>query len=147
MRASWSSSVAARKTMSCATPFRTVCDIGPPPRAGGLELPRPRRAIVPHRAKLCRRKCDIPDPATILGVPGCFGPRDTPQAAQKGPDARRRPKAAGEAYSLYVEPAVEGANEADGPFSAACEGSLIGLDVVAVAAGAELHAGVEGFDG
>ena len=25
--------------------------------------------------------------------------------------------AAGEAYFLYVEPAVEGANEADGPFS------------------------------
>ena len=25
--------------------------------------------------------------------------------------------AAGEAYSLYVEPAVEGANEADGPLS------------------------------
>src|SRR5207244_12939218 len=41
------------------------------------------------------------------------------QAAQKGPDARRGPKAAGEAYSLYVEPAAEGANEADGPFSAA----------------------------
>src|ERR1700704_2250821 len=31
------------------------------------------------------------------------------QAAQKGPDARRRPQAAGEAYSLYVEPAAEGA--------------------------------------
>jgi hypothetical protein len=29
--------------------------------------------------------------------------------------------AQGEAYSLYVEPAVEGANEADGPLSAACE--------------------------
>jgi hypothetical protein len=28
--------------------------------------------------------------------------------------------AAREAYSLYVERAVEGANEADGPFSAAC---------------------------
>jgi hypothetical protein len=28
--------------------------------------------------------------------------------------------AAGEAYSLYVEPAAEGANEADGPLSAAC---------------------------
>ena len=35
----------------------------------------------------------------------------------KGPAARRRPKAAGEAYSLYVEPAAEGANEADGPLS------------------------------
>jgi hypothetical protein len=41
------------------------------------------------------------------------------QAAQKGPDARRRPLAAQEAYFLYVERAAEGANEADGPFSAA----------------------------
>ena len=31
------------------------------------------------------------------------------QAAQKGPDARRRPRAAREAYSLYVERAAEGA--------------------------------------
>src|SRR5918996_5477783 len=37
------------------------------------------------------------------------------QAAQRGPDARRRPKTAREAYSLYVERVVEGANEADGP--------------------------------
>ena len=43
-----------------------------------------------------------------------------PQAAQKGPDARRRPTAAREAYSLYVTLTAEGANEADGPFSAAC---------------------------
>src|SRR5437667_9592196 len=42
------------------------------------------------------------------------------QIAQKGPDARRRPTAAREAYSLYVERAAEGANEADGPFSAIC---------------------------
>src|SRR3970282_1786971 len=42
------------------------------------------------------------------------------QAAQRGPDARRRPTAAREAYFLYVERAAEGANEADGPFSAAC---------------------------
>src|SRR5688500_100942 len=42
------------------------------------------------------------------------------QDAQKGPDARRRPKAAGEAHFLYVEPAAEGADEADGPFSASC---------------------------
>src|SRR5262249_49429474 len=40
------------------------------------------------------------------------------QDAQKGPDARRRPMAAREAYSLYVERAAKGANEADGPFSA-----------------------------
>jgi acyl dehydratase len=32
-----------------------------------------------------------------------------PQDAQKGPDARRRPTAAREAYSLYVERAAEGA--------------------------------------
>src|SRR6266704_2419191 len=35
------------------------------------------------------------------------------QAAQKGPDARRHPTAAREAYSLYVERAAEGANAAD----------------------------------
>jgi hypothetical protein len=39
-------------------------------------------------------------------------------AAQKGPDARRRPTAAREAYFPYVERAAEGANAADGPFSA-----------------------------
>src|SRR5207245_1884362 len=43
-----------------------------------------------------------------------------PLGAEKGPAARRRPRAAREAYSLYVERAAEGANEADGPFSAAC---------------------------
>src|SRR6266568_4501788 len=47
-------------------------------------------------------------------------PDQSRQAAQKGPDARRRPKVAREAYFLYVERAIEGANEADGPFSAAC---------------------------
>ena len=36
---------------------------------------------------------------------------------EKGPAARRRAKAAREAYSMYVERAVERANEADGPFS------------------------------
>ena len=44
------------------------------------------------------------------------------QAPQKGPDARRRPRAAREADFLYVECAAEGANEAGGPFSAACQG-------------------------
>src|SRR5437867_10488589 len=39
------------------------------------------------------------------------------QGEEKGPAARRRPKAAREAYSLYVERAAEGANEADGPLS------------------------------
>src|SRR4030095_16832256 len=41
------------------------------------------------------------------------------EADQKGPDARRRPRAAREAYCLYVERAAAGANEADGPFSPA----------------------------
>src|SRR5215510_8722029 len=38
---------------------------------------------------------------------------------EKGPAARRRPKAGREAYSLYVERPDEGGNEADGPLSAA----------------------------
>ncbi len=37
---------------------------------------------------------------------------------EKGPVARRRRKAAREAYSLYVERAADGANEANGPLSA-----------------------------
>ena len=49
------------------------------------------------------------------------------QAAEKGPAARRRPKAGREAYSLYVERPVEGANEADGPLSAVCEAAVSGF--------------------
>jgi len=65
----------------------------------------------------------------------CWGPSGTPLSdhttsewllfsggaaagGEKGPDARRRPKAGREAYLLYVERPDEGANEADGPFSA-----------------------------
>jgi hypothetical protein len=44
------------------------------------------------------------------------------QVGEKGPAARRRPKVAREAYSMYVERANEGANEADGPLSAAGAG-------------------------
>jgi hypothetical protein len=40
-------------------------------------------------------------------------------AGEKGPDARRRPRAGREAYCLYVERPAEGGNEADGPFSGA----------------------------
>src|SRR6185295_13235679 len=40
-----------------------------------------------------------------------------PQAAEKGPAARRRPKPGREAYGPYVERPGEGANEADGPRS------------------------------
>src|SRR5687768_7713162 len=64
--------------------------------------------------------------------------RNPGQSDEKGPAARRRPKAAGEAYFLWLararqdlrmrsprlrlrlaqrEPAAEGANEADGPLS------------------------------
>jgi hypothetical protein len=48
----------------------------------------------------------------------------TAQGVEKGPDARRRPKVAREAYSLYVERAAEGApisiysGVAAGPISA-----------------------------
>src|SRR5258705_9293074 len=37
------------------------------------------------------------------------------ESEEKGPAARRRPMAAREAHSLYVERAGAGANEADGP--------------------------------
>jgi hypothetical protein len=43
----------------------------------------------------------------------------TVQGVEKGSDARRRPKTGREAYSLYVERPVEGANEADSSLSAA----------------------------
>ena len=42
----------------------------------------------------------------------------TVQGVEKGSDARRRPMTGREAYSVYVERPVEGANEADGPLSA-----------------------------
>src|SRR5262249_34872913 len=60
--------------------------------AGQVDDPNPleRRHVIPRRGE----------------------PRD-----ENGPDARRRPKAAREAYSLYVERAAEGANEADGSLS------------------------------
>src|SRR5207248_3509261 len=45
------------------------------------------------------------------------------QSDEKGPAARRRPRAAREAYSLYVERAAEGANAADGPLSSLYGGS------------------------
>jgi hypothetical protein len=40
-----------------------------------------------------------------------------PQAAQKDPDARRRPTAAREAYSLYVERAAEKTDSDDPGFA------------------------------
>ena len=56
--------------------------------------------------------------AIILSEMICEIPQNSP-IGEKGPVARRRAKAAREAYSLYVERAAEGDNEADGPFSAA----------------------------
>jgi hypothetical protein len=46
----------------------------------------------------------------------CEIPQSSP-IGEKGPVARRRAKTAREAYSLYVERAVERANEANGPLS------------------------------
>ena len=68
----------------------------------------------------CTGNCTVgsnPTPSAIFVGVGCEVPVSKP-VGEKGPVARRRPKTAGEAYSLYVEPAVEGANEANGPLSA-----------------------------
>src|SRR5258705_12485068 len=67
---------------------------------------------------------------------------------ERGPDARRRPKAAGEAYFLYVEPAAEGANEADGPLSAsrALQEAAESAAVVEERLAAVVAARVEGLD-
>jgi hypothetical protein len=46
----------------------------------------------------------------------------SPPGGEKGSAARRRPKVGREAYSLYVERPAEGANDADGPLSAAGTG-------------------------
>ena len=71
----------------------------------------------------CTGNCTVgsnPTPSAIFsGVVPVPVVRDARlQVGEKGPAARRRPKAAREAYSLYVERAAEGANEADGPLSA-----------------------------
>ena len=55
--------------------------------------------------------------AIILSEMICEIPQSQP-IGEKGPVARRRAKAAREAYSLYVGRAVERANEANGPLSA-----------------------------
>ena len=59
----------------------------------------------------------LPDLTSARMIIGGLSEKRAGQSDEKGPAARRRPKAAGEAYLLYVEPAVEGANEADGPLS------------------------------
>src|SRR6266849_1043201 len=75
-----------------------------------------------------------------------MGPHPLPLGAEKGPAARRHPTAAREAYSLYVERAAEGANEADGPLSApglsllVPEGQVPEVGVPAALGGPELVA-------
>src|SRR5262245_27731010 len=71
----------------------------------------------------------------------------TEQADQKGPDARRRPRAAREAYSVYVERAAAGANEADGPFSSACGKLHVDREAVVDVARRPDAAAVVGHDG
>ena len=65
----------------------------------------------------CTGNCTVgsnPTPSAKISV--VRSPRIQP-VGEKGSAARRRPKLAREAYSLYVERAADGANEADGPLS------------------------------
>ena len=90
-----------------AAPLCPLLDRAPAPLPDGSE-PAPDHDA---HARLRRPRTGLPASSRML---------KNPQAAQKGSDARRLPTAAREAYFLYVERAAEGANEADGPFSAAC---------------------------
>ena len=90
-----------------------------------LDTPRaPRNMGGPEKAPHTSKRSERPgkgvalrDTVILRQAPSRM--QKNTQAAQKGPDARRRPPAAREAYSPYVERAAKGANEADGPFSAA----------------------------
>src|SRR2546427_3325428 len=118
-RRGWRSSIRRRRSTSSGS--RTICPCG-----GTTSRATPARPASSRSS----------DASTLSGLTGSLHSRPKTgrperlvknwQVAQKGPDARRRPKAAGEAYSLYVEPAAEGANEADGPFSAACAAGKLG---------------------
>src|SRR5438477_2636840 len=76
---------------------RTPCTLSVRPRAPTKQMGPYRRSGTPSR-------------------------KGSGQSEEKGPAARRRPTAAREAYSLYVERAAEGANEADGPLSSLRDG-------------------------
>ena len=68
----------------------------------------------------CRGNSTVGSNPTPSAIFCCQLIREVPQSSpigEKGPVARRRAKAAREAYSLYVERAVERANEANGPLS------------------------------
>jgi len=87
---------------------------------GRQKTPVADRSATPGWEKLCRPASHSLAVRQIFDQQPTSGLLKNSQAAQKGPDARRRPTVAREVYSLYVERATEGANEADGPFSAAC---------------------------
>src|SRR2546425_5174962 len=76
----------------------------------------------------------------VFNLEGCR--RTRCQSEEKGPAARRRPKAAREAYFLYVERAAEGANEADGPLSS-LQHDLVGEDSDALDLGLDAVAGLQ----
>jgi hypothetical protein len=78
-----------------ASPHRGIAAQGP---ARGKYTPARRRARSARGGRRSRTRLSL-------------------ESEEKGSAARRRPMAAPEAYSLCVERAVEGANEADGPLS------------------------------
>src|SRR5206468_11032849 len=106
---------------------RSRCPLIGPAGFGRAHVRRPRRGQLrggARRQRARRTFCTLsPQPRAPTKQMPPYRPRKLPpsarQAAEKGAAARRRPKAAGEAYFLYVEPAAEGANEADAPLSAA----------------------------
>src|SRR6266542_3893749 len=120
-----------RRSATIRACFSSSMAHGPPISARGAPPPIVTPPILTARGRiiLCPRSrgnaADGLSPAAAVLLES----KDPLPADQKGPDARRRPRAAREAYSLYVERAAEGANEADGPFSSA--GALMvqrGLD-------------------
>src|SRR5262249_28995480 len=110
-----------------------------PPQHPRVPLPNRPPPPAPRLASLTRRRCSSDSAQLASRGLSTLSPRPraptkqlgpsrptarTPdssnsprgrQAGEKGPDARRRPKAGGEAESFYVEPATKGANEAAGP--------------------------------
>src|SRR5215831_5925585 len=125
-------------------PSRSAASIMPPRH---VPVPRYVSRISPpyrrSRASNCARSvgtllnvfvsCDIiaNKSFTTASGRGMRSPACTRLAAEKGPDARRRPTAAREAYLPYVERAAEGANEAYGPLSASWLEFHVGIEPVA----------------
>lgn len=99
--------------------------LSPPPNSHLHEVLE-RRGGVAEWPKVRHWKCRVRATVPWVRIPPPPPFSSSPEVpmslsvVEKGSAARRRPKVAREAYSLYVERAAEGANEADGPFSAAC---------------------------